>query len=118
MIEHFVRHQPSGPWAYDLLAVQDAVGRILNRLAEQPHLDADLIEKTSAAVAVGLTLTAGQENLLVHGLGQPVRGWWIADIQTPALIWRIATPSSGNYNANTHLALGTSATATVIIVVF
>lgn len=62
-----------------------------------------------------LTLTAGVENWIEHGLAATVTGWRVVDISAPAMIWRVTGTTAP---AGKFLALGTTATASVKIEVW
>lgn len=118
VIPKFQPHQPGNNLAaYDLVAAQQAFARTSDEITRRPQLSAEVMQNpvgTDAAIA----LTAGVENLIEHGLGKTVRGWRLVDIQGPAFVWRVTSPTTNGYDSTKHLALGCSATVTVKIEVW
>lgn len=120
-VEEFVRHQPleEEVTAYDLVQAQENVKRSLDSITRRPHLDSEFLEREGTATLTGLALTAGRENLVEHGLGRDIRGWWVTDIRGPAWVWRVTSPSTnGGDDLSRFLVLGCSDDVTVTLVVF
>ena len=109
----FQPHQPGQNLAaYDLAAAQEAVRRTLDEITNRPQLSGEVLQNPRGT-DVAIALTAGQENLIEHGLNKAVRGWRLVDIQGAAFVWRIASPTTTGYNSTLHLVLGCSADVTV-----
>lgn len=47
---------------------------------------------TNSTRTIEKTVTANQPVVIEHGLGRPVEGWYLVDINKPANVWR----SGGN----------------------
>lgn len=116
MIPPFIRHQPPQDGranVYDLMQAQDAVQVVLDEIAytRRPQLSSEVLTADGAYVEVALSF--GVENLVEHGLQREPIGWRLVDIQGPAFVWRVASPSTTDYDATKHLALGCSYDVTV-----
>lgn len=107
-METFKRHVIQGPVkTQDLTIIQENIARVLDRFTSAESSDGVLLED--------LALSAGVENLVEHGLGRRFRGWFIADVDAGATIWRV---SASTANLSRYLPLATSTAATVALWVF
>lgn len=113
----FERLQPLQDPKQELALTQDAIARTLDSLLRRDWLHGELLQNSTGAI-LDVTLLAGIENFVEHGLGVPVRGWIIVDNTAQTDIWRIASPTGTGYKADAHLALSVSANTTVRLVVF
>lgn len=87
----------------DLMLMQTKWAGELNPMLRNPL--------TNASLLTGIVLTSGT-NVVNHLLGQKMQGWYLADIDAAATIYR-----SAPFN-NLTLTLTSSAPATVNLVVF
>lgn len=86
--------------------VSDALAELdVNR---RPQLSSEYIEKD-------ISLTAGRENMIEHGLGRKYRGWKLVDITEPAYVWRVKSSSA---DKGKYLVLCSDVDVTVRIEVF
>lgn len=65
-----------------------------------------------------LALTAGVENLIEHGLGESVRGWYVLGVDVPVMIWEVPSPSTTGYDETQHLVLACSVACNITLAVF
>jgi len=118
MIPEFKEHKPTGEAVtpFDLEVMQQQIRTVTDEIAgeRRPQLSAEFIEK-NAGNNQGISLTAGIENLVAHGLDRKIRGWYLADIQGPAIVWRVAASDA---DLSKHLPLACSASVTVRLVVW
>jgi len=107
-MEELVFHQPhQGVHSYDLVTVQENVKRVLDEITDKPHMDSSLLES--------VVLTTGTTTLVEHKLGRNIRGWYIADRNAGATVYR---DTASTADLAEFLPLITSATVTVSLVVF
>lgn len=102
----------------DLLKTQENVKKVLSDISYEtrPHISAELLEEQGDGDDI--SLTAAVENLIVHGLGRAVRGWWIADKTSPAIIWRVASPTTDGYDSTIHLVLACTENVNIKLLVY
>lgn len=86
--------------------VQDEVARELDNLS---FLNFFSSGKLLEDVTVGTSATE-----IVHGLGQPVRGWFAVRQDTNAVIWEPSTTSTPNQSLN----LQATSSCTVSLIIF
>ncbi len=92
----------------DLTRVQNAVASAVDPLLANPILDGRLVE--------GIVLTAAVFTNVPHKLGRKVRGFFIADRNAQATVWR--DPSTANPDEAKFLRLTTDATVTINLWVY
>jgi hypothetical protein len=87
--------------------IRETLARSLESISKIALLNGNLLEDVE--------LTAGSENLVQHGLGRTVRGWWLCDLDTAAIVNRY---DASDADLAVYLPLQTSATAIVSLWVF
>ena len=111
----FTKHQPGEDQKYNLQTVQDNTARVLDEITRRPQLATELIEKAPGSATTGITLIAGQENRIQHGLNRAFRGWRLTDVQADTRIWR---DTATKEDPKLYLVLRTFATVTITVEVF
>ena len=81
----------------------------LKRAADLPWNEGD------AALLEDVSLTAGRENLVEHGLGRAYKSWIVAKPQSPALVYAYTATTAA---AATYFAVVPTADCVVDFVVF
>lgn len=92
---------------YDLERAQSEVETVLDDLSEREYLYGVRMEAA--------TLEAGYENLLEHGLGREVSGFFVVDNDAGASVWRVSGSSA---NTKKYLPLGASSDCVVDVVIY
>lgn len=91
----------------DFELMQQNIEQSVNGLLDKKQMNSQLLENQS--------LTIGIENWVEHGLGRDLIGWKITDVDTMAMIWRVATSTA---DTTKYLPLAVSASCTIDIEVF
>lgn len=86
--------------------VQDNLVKSINHVAQNPLVNGQILEKVS--------LLSGA-NVVVHGLGRPLLGWYITRIRASAIIY---DTQDLNKNPSSNLQLVASGAVVVDIAVF
>lgn len=89
--------------ARELSMVQDNIADSVDDLVSVVTMDGRFIE--------GQKLFAGVDNVVIHRLGRPLRGWFVADLDVDARIWSVLKDKY-------FLRLRTNADATISLWVF
>lgn len=89
----------------DIQKLQDALARVFNAIQTKEILDGRLISD--------IVIETGTPKEINHGLGKPIRGWIITDINADANVYRSASTTP-----NSTFVLNASANCTVSLWVF
>jgi hypothetical protein len=87
--------------------LQDNIESTLDKLTANPFVDG--VQVTSVSLA------AGQDNYVNHGLGHAFQGWWITDRDGMGEVWQSATT---NKSPELYVILQTSVNVIVDLWIF